>query len=130
MVKTVASPICSGCNVKSMEVDGLKVLGIFNFHLTAGCAVDEQLYSYIINHSSDHTAHIYRRIALMVTDEWMDDAMFYYRAVHDNQVRMIRGDARVVETNQTTVDAHVVPLNETPAHKKQRTLKGDLTRLD
>jgi hypothetical protein len=122
--------VFSGLHPKSVQLDGTKVLGIFNFHLSSGCAVDEELHSYIVNHSNDTTASIYKRIALMVTDEWLNDAFFYYAAVHQERVRADHSDALVSNKRQATLDCHVVPISETPAQKKPQFLKQDITRVE
>jgi hypothetical protein len=84
----------SGCSERSLpQLDAAKILGIFNFHLTSGCGVDEELYSYITNHSNDTTASIYKSLALMATDEWMNDVLllyYYYTAVRENRVILQR----------------------------------------
>ena len=108
----------SGCNEKSLQLDATKILGIFNFHLTAGCAVDDELYSYITNHSKDTTASIYKRVALMTLDQWISDAMLYYAAVRAERVAKPRADALPSQPKQSTIDKHLVIMNKTPAQKK------------
>jgi len=49
----------AGCNPKSIELDdGKHVIGIFNLHLANGFAVDEDLHSCVLTHSTDATSTI------------------------------------------------------------------------
>jgi hypothetical protein len=105
---------CSGCcrsfygyNEKSLELDSNKLLGIFNFHLSKGFALDNALYSCIVNHSHEPTAHIHRALALSTADRYIDSAIFYYRAVQANTVVPPRNFVDGNST-QTTLDAHLV----------------------
>lgn len=120
----------SGLNEKSLQLDAVKVLGVFNFHLTCGCAVDEELHSYIINHSRDTTAGTHKKLALMATDEWMDDAMFHYTAVPVKQVKTRRSDTLLEDARQRTLHRHLQDVRETPLKKKQRSIKLEMARVD
>jgi hypothetical protein len=121
----------SGCNERSLQLDAVKIVGVFNFHLTSGCGVDEELYSYITNHSNDTTASIYKRIALMTTDEWMNDALYYYTAVRKQKVILQREGTLAADSRQRTLDRHLVKQAvETPRQKRQRTLKAEKLRLE
>jgi hypothetical protein len=80
----------AGYNEKSLKLDSASLIGIFNFHLAKGLAVDDEVYSHIVNHSHDTTASIYRRLALSVTDNYIDDGLYYCQAVMANKVQKER----------------------------------------
>lgn len=133
--KCLRQPECeghsfSGCDAKSLAQDGARVLGIFNFHLTAGCAVDEELHSHIVNHSKDATASIHRRLAPMTTDEWMEDVMFHCTAIREQQVKSVCSDTLLGDCRQRTLDSHLSQKAETPARKRRRIIQRDVTRVE
>jgi len=66
-----------------MKLDAAKVIGVLTFFVSKGFAVDGECYSYITNHSHDTTASMYQRLALCLTDNYLDDALLYYRACNE-----------------------------------------------
>lgn len=117
----------SGCNPKSLELDGARALGTFNFHLTAGCAVDEESQSYIVNHSKDTTASIHGRISPMTTDEWTHNEMFHCVAVREQQVKSVRADTVTADSRQRTLHVHLHSNSESPAQNKRRLMQADVS---
>lgn len=55
----------AGYNEDSMKLDAQHMIGIFNFRLGNGYAIDDELYSFIVSHSNETTASIYRRLSLL-----------------------------------------------------------------
>jgi len=68
-------------------LDAKKVQGVFNFRLSNGFAVDEELYSYVTVHSNDATAAIFIRLWLMTVDKYLEDNHFYFKAIQMNQLK-------------------------------------------
>ena len=101
----------TGYNQKSLELDSAKVVGIFNFHLSCGFAVDDEAYSFITNHSHDATASIYKRLALSVADKYLDDSMFYYKAMTSKKIKPNAAHASVHDRTQKTLDSFTISSN-------------------
>lgn len=123
----------AGYNEECMLKDGAELIGIFNYRLGNGYAIDDELYSFIISHSNETTASIYKRLTDLATDKWIDDGMFYYKAVSLRKVSNNKmplaavastGDAK----QQGTIDGYftkpVVP--ESVLQRKHRNTKGHL----
>jgi hypothetical protein len=47
----------------------------------------------IVNHLQDTTASIYKMVALMATNEWLNNALFFYTAVRAEMVKSHHADA-------------------------------------
>ena len=113
-----------GCNEGSLEVDAKKVLGIINFRVSNGFAVDEDLYSYIAAHSSDATASIFNRMRLVTADKCLEDATFYFKAIQLKQVK------KPNKKKQSLVDPFLTKNCElSDARKKRKKLSDELNRL-
>jgi len=64
-----------------MELDACVLLGLFNFRVSKGFAVDDECHSFVISHSFDTTASMHRRLALAATDKCPDEALCHHKAV-------------------------------------------------
>ena len=115
----------AGYNERSMELDASRVIGIFNFHLSRGGAIDDDLYNFIVNHRQDTTSSIYHRLALLASDKYVDTAMFYYRAVHDKKVRMSKSGTVSESSQQRTLDGIVTRRKPESKTEQQLRLKRD-----
>jgi len=113
-----------GHNERSLEIDARKLVGVFNFRVSNGFAVDECLYSYITNHSRDSTASLHNRIALMTADKHLEDASFYFKAIELKQVK------KPSQKKQSTLDAFLTTDFElSAARKRRKKLSDELQRL-
>ena len=124
----------TGYNEKSLQLDSAKILGVFNYHLSAGFAVDDALYSFITNHSHDTTASIYKRLALSTADKYLNDSMFYYKAMEEKKVKARNKDAVEGDKTQRSIRAFVAPRGDTAAEDPNARLlrikSADLARLN
>ncbi|CAB9531613.1 hypothetical protein SEMRO_3737_G350730.1 [Seminavis robusta] len=118
----------TGYNEKSLELDSNKLIGIFNFHVSRGVGVDQELYAHIVNRSCDPTAAIYRGIAQGVANRYINDSLFYYQSCAAKKVA-VEPRKVVPGTNQRTIDSMIkfVP-PPTESEKKRRKLENDLSR--
>jgi len=94
-----------GYNKESMAKDADVVLGIFNFYLAKGFAIDDEAHSFIIYHSHDTTASMHRRLALSVTDKCLQDALCCYRAVREKKVSNTLVTVCESDKTQRTIDS-------------------------
>jgi len=116
----------NGYNEASMEEDASSLLGLFNYRVSRGFAVDDECYSFIISHSFDTTASIHRRLALAATDKYLDESLYHYKAVKANKVLankpgFVEGDSR-----QQTMDAFLASGITDPQMKKRLSMVGRL----
>ena len=116
-----------GFNAVTMETDAKEITGVLNFRMSQGFAVDENLYSFVISHSSDTTALIQQRLKKLAADEWMNDAACYFCGVAAKKVKARGGrNGREGLIDNFLVDTSKV----TPAEKKARHLRYRLTNIE
>jgi len=61
--------------------DASELTGMLSFRLSHGFVVDNELYSFIVNHTNNNTASIHQKLKRMLADAWMSSATHCYRAV-------------------------------------------------
>ncbi|CAB9528057.1 unknown protein [Seminavis robusta] len=117
---------CHGCkkefygyNERSMELDANKLTGLFNIHLSRGFAVDDELYNYVIAHSLDSTSTIHRRVVQLHSDQYLSEAMYYYRAVDADKVKALPGNVAVGDGTQRTIDSMLPKAQARPSRDEQ-----------
>lgn len=101
----------AGYNKKTMQLNADQHVGYFNFYLgEKGCAVDEELYSYIIHQAtSEATSVIHERLHKMAVDCYVNNYYKYLHAVSADKVKFAkRGNVAVNDTQQSTLDHHFV----------------------
>jgi len=117
-------------NPATLTQDGKELVGIINFRLSKGFALDEELYSYVTTHSSETTTSIPQRIKSMHANQHVNDSVFYYWAVIANKVRA-RNPLLVEGTKQSTLDHLLVKEGKTTREqRRQLALRWDLARLE
>jgi len=91
-------------------------------------AVDEELHSYILNHSTGSTATIYKRLSFMNTDKWIDDSMFYYKAVQLGKIKPHNVHGLPGDQRQNRMDHQLVDKDNEPSKdvKQMRSIEHDL----
>jgi len=120
----------SGWHEATLIQDAKEITGILNFNLSKGFAVDDELYSFIVNHSNLTTASVHQMIKHMMADNWLNDAAFYYRAVMSDKVRA-RNPNVFDGTNQQSLDSLLVKLPKlTPAQKRIESTRFELTTVE
>ena len=120
----------AGYNEDSLKLDSPELVGIFNFRVSRGFAVDNDLYSFIVSHSSDTTTSIYKRLAQIVTDRWTDDSAFYYRAILANKIRV--SNPHTVEGTSQLLMSRFLPTGPpvSAVTKNRMLLQSKVKRLD
>jgi len=102
--------VCRGdfaaCHPVTIQTDASEITPIFNFRLSPGFGVDEQLYSFITTHANNTTESIHRFVRSMHSDHWTNQAAMHYRAVLEKCVRMTDP---FFGKHQTTLDRFLVP---------------------
>jgi hypothetical protein len=78
----------AGYNMKSLQLDSKHILGFFNFNLSHHFAVNNALYSDIVNSANQPMAQIYQRLAQNVTDQYLSDHQYYLYAVKCKKVKV------------------------------------------
>ena len=120
----------TGYNEASMHLDAKHLIGLFNYRLGNGYAIDDELYSFIISHSNETTASIYHRLGLLATDKWIDDSMFYYKAVTLKKVSEHSSPPEEAGKKQTTIDSYFEKgIKETSLQKKHKSAKNLLASV-
>ena len=116
----------NGYNEVSLQKSGSALLGIFNFRLSRGFAVDDELYSCIINNSKQTTASTYRTIARQCSDKYYTDLIFYCQAVLAKKVVGDRPNTVAGSRGQRTLDAHLTEQQFDPLKiQKEQLVKVD-----
>jgi len=108
-------------NEDTLRLDGEEVTGVLNFRLSSGLAVDEELYSFIVSHSTDTTTLTHQRIKDLQTDFWVNQAAAYHRAILANRVKPVprKGPIEVIFSEKP----------ETERQKKRKALRWEHTKL-
>ena len=107
---------CQGCNrrfsgydKKSMQLDANQWAGYFPFNLSNKFAVDDELYSFIVNSSNLPTATIYRELKDMTMQKYFSDQQYYLYLVGANRIKMqstgVSMDDNNVDEDATNITA-------------------------
>lgn len=104
---------CGACNrrfagydKKSLQLDANQWAGYFPFNLSSKFAVDDELYSYIVNAGNLPTATITKQLRHMVTQKYLSDHQYYLYLVGANRIK--KEETRKVAANdskQRTIDS-------------------------
>ena len=116
---------CSGCtnrfagyNLKTMEIDAKRLIGFFGFNLSRQFAIDEELYSMIVNLGEEATATIHKQLAQNVKDKYFDDFQYYLYSVRNNQVMTVSRNTTLHDATQATLDPHLQPIQKESEDKR------------
>jgi hypothetical protein len=118
----------AGYNKKSMQVDAHVYFSYFNFFLSGGYAVDEQLYRYLVLHAStEATSIIARKLKAMAYEAYFDDYQLYLQAVGLEKIRPACKKRRTIASYLPRAD-NIHP-SLVAATRKKNDLSGKLQRL-
>ena len=102
---------CNGCNRrfagydrKSMQLDANQWAGYFPFNLSNQFAVDDELYSYIVNASNLPMATIYKHLKDMAFQKYYSDQQYYLYLVGANRIKKQATGLSLEDNKQPTID--------------------------
>jgi hypothetical protein len=99
----------AGYNKQSMQLDASVYYAYFKFYLGPGYAVDQQLYSTIIEEAAtESTAMIFRRLKTHAYKRYYSDYQLYLAAVGVNKITMLHNARK--ETHLDHHDNHLFPV--------------------
>ena len=120
----------TGWHDNVIKKDSNEVTGILNYRLSKGFAVDEELHSFIVNHSMMTTAAIHQRLKHMLADNWLADCAFCYRAAMADRVQGRNVNAINGTNCRRLEDLLVAMPNLTRSQKRIQSLRFDLKMVE
>jgi len=76
-----------GYNKESLQLDAKAIIGYFNFYLSAKYAVDDELYSYIVDSPDSSSARMARHLQKMAASNYFSDYMVFLHAVRAEKIK-------------------------------------------
>jgi len=77
----------TGYNKQSLECDAKELVGYFNFYLATKYAVDDELYSFIVNSPDSSPARIAQHLQRISSDNYFNDYQHYLYAVRASKIK-------------------------------------------
>ena len=77
----------AGYDKRSMQLSAKVWLGYFPFNLSDRFAVDDELYSFLINSANETTSNIHKKLNQMVTDKYYETFQYYLYLVRSKRIR-------------------------------------------
>lgn len=85
---------CRACNKEftgyhkhSIEIDAKVIIGYFNFYLAGKCAVDDELYSFIVDWPDTSSARIARHLQKISAHNYFSDYQLFLHAVRAEKIK-------------------------------------------
>ena len=122
---------CDGCkrrfagyDKKSLQLDAHQWAGYFPFNLSTQFAIDDELFSYIVNAGNLPTATIKKQLDRMSYQKYFSDHQYYLYLVGAKRIRI--GQTVSGDKNQSRIDSHFKKSGrqETPAERHHRLAKA------
>ena len=108
-------------NEDTLRMDGEEVAGVLNFRTSSNLAVDDELCSFVVAHSTDTTTLTHQRVKDLQSDHWVNMALACHRAVLANRVKP------VLKTGP--IDCILSDRPETERQKKRKALRWEHAKL-
>lgn len=106
----------------TLRLDGEEVTGMLNFRPSNGLAVDDELHSFMVAHSTDTTVLTHQRMKDLQADFWVSQASACHRGVLANRVKPV--------VRKGPIDAILSDKPETARQKTRKSLRWEHTKLD
>ena len=75
-------------------------------------AIDDELYSEIVNSSNEATTTLQQRLVQNVKDQYISDFQYYLAAVRCNKIKLTPGSTILNDSQQSTLDLHLKPISK------------------
>jgi len=111
----------NACHEDTLRLDGEEITGVLNFRLSDGFAVDDEMYSFVVAHSTDTTTLTHQRITDLHSDRWVNLATMHHRAMLADKVKPL--------SKRGPIDAIFSDRPETPEQSKRKFLAWEHTKL-
>ena len=127
-----------GTNTKSLALDKTnEVLAAFRIYMMPRCAVEEDLYLYIVKRMLDPTAHIAQHLREMVVQKYVCDLLEFLASIKLNRIKLVGQSNTIVvasDHQQPVLDNFAVQRSEIQSARKEekqlREKKQQLFRLE
>jgi len=77
----------TGYNKESLALDAQVIVGYFNIYLAGKCAVNSELYSFIVNAPDTSSARIARHLQKLYSDNYFTDYQIFLHAVRAERIK-------------------------------------------
>ena len=102
-----------------MKIDAAQLTGFLFLNVSRQYAIDEDLYSLIVNSGEETTSAIHRRLAQNVKDRYFMDYQFYLFAARNRRVKGVSRHATRHDSTQATLDKHLQPKQKESSEKRE-----------
>jgi hypothetical protein len=85
-------------------------LVFFTFNISRSFAIDDELYSEIVNSGHEATASLAKRLTQNIKDQYLLDFQYYLCAVRLKRVKLVPSNTVPNNSTQMTLDQHLVPI--------------------
>ena len=112
-----------GTNTKSLALDDTnEVLAAFRIYMMPRCAVEEDLYLYVVKRLLDPTAHIAQHLREMVIQKYICDLLEFLASIKLNRIKLVGQSNTIVvasDHHQPALDNFAVQRSEIQAASEE-----------